>query len=92
MSRCGSPKDRDRLRFSLTSEAGLNDGSAFPFVMLGLGVVGLHEMGNIGWKWVAVDVIWAIGAGLAIGALLGTLIGYLVLYLRRVASRSHRAG
>ena len=29
--------DRDRLRFSLTGEGGLNDGTAFPFVMLGLG-------------------------------------------------------
>ena len=30
------PWDRDRLRFALTGEAGLNDGTAFPFVMLGL--------------------------------------------------------
>lgn len=79
-----SPKDRNRLRFSLTSEAGLNDGTAFPFVMLGLGVVGLHEIGNFGWKWLAIDLFWAIGAGLGLGALFGTLIGYLVLYLRRV--------
>ena len=33
------PGDRDRLRFDLTCEAGLNDGSAFPFVMLGLGLL-----------------------------------------------------
>lgn len=77
------PWDRDRLRFSLTGEAGLNDGSAFPFVMLGLGLLGLHELGAFGWRWVAVDVIWAIGGGIAIGGLLGMLIGYLVLYLRR---------
>jgi sodium/hydrogen antiporter len=31
------PHDRDRLRFSLSGEGGLNDGAAFPFVMLGLG-------------------------------------------------------
>ena len=30
--------DRDRLRFGLTGEAGLNDGTAFPFVMLGMGL------------------------------------------------------
>jgi sodium/hydrogen antiporter len=29
--------DRDRLRFSITAEAGLNDGTAFPFVLLGQG-------------------------------------------------------
>jgi NhaP-type Na+/H+ or K+/H+ antiporter len=58
--------DRDRVRFGLTGEGGLNDGSAFPFVMLGLGLMGLHEMGKgagaggpliysgplaAGWRW-----------------------------------------
>ena len=41
--------DRDRLRFSLTGEGGLNDGVAFPFVMLGLGLLGLHDLGTGGW-------------------------------------------
>jgi sodium/hydrogen antiporter len=31
------PQDRSRLRVALTGEGGLNDGTAFPFVMLGLG-------------------------------------------------------
>ena len=74
--------DRDQLRFSLTGEGGLNDGTAFPFVMLGLGLLGVHELGVFGWRWIAVDVIWAGGAGLLIGALLGTAIGKLVVYLR----------
>jgi sodium/hydrogen antiporter len=77
------PTDRDRLRFTLTGEAGLNDGTAFPFVMLGLGLMGLHELGGWGWRWLAVDVLWAVIAGLGIGALLGTLVGRLVIYLRR---------
>ncbi|HEX9936209.1 MAG TPA: cation:proton antiporter [Longimicrobium sp.] len=76
------PADRDRLRFGLTGEAGLNDGMAFPFVMLGLGLLGLHDLGAGGWRWVAVDVVWAVAAGVATGALLGTLVGRLVLYLR----------
>ncbi|MDQ3700316.1 MAG: cation:proton antiporter [Chloroflexota bacterium] len=75
--------DRDRVRFSLTGEAGLNDGTAFPFVMLGLGLLQLHSLGTFGWRWLAVDVLWAGAAGLGIGALLGTLVGRLVLYLRR---------
>jgi NhaP-type Na+/H+ or K+/H+ antiporter len=33
------PGDRDQLRYILTCEAGMNDGSAFPFVMLGLGLL-----------------------------------------------------
>ncbi len=32
--------DRDRLRFCLTGEGGLNDGAAFPFVMLAWGCSG----------------------------------------------------
>ena len=74
--------DRDRLRFSLTGEGGLNDGAAFPFVMLGLGLLGQHDLGTGGWRWLAVDVLWAVGGGLLIGGALGTLIGRLVVYLR----------
>ena len=77
------PGDQDKLRFALTGEGGLNDGSAFPFVMLGLGLLGLHDLGAGGWRWLAVDVVWATGAGLACGWLLGIAIGRLVLYLRR---------
>jgi NhaP-type Na+/H+ or K+/H+ antiporter len=77
-----SPVDRDRLRFSLTGEGGLNDGAAFPFVMLGLGLLGLHDLGAWGWRWLAVDVLWATAGGLLIGAAMGALIGRLVVYLR----------
>lgn len=79
----GDPFDRDRLRFSLTGEAGLNDGTAFPFVMLGLGLLGLHDLGVGGWRWLAVDVLWAVGGGLLVGTAIGTLVGRVVLYLRR---------
>ena len=77
------PEDRDRLRFALTGEAGLNDGTAFPFVLLGLGLLGVRDLGGSLWRWFAVDVLWGVVAGLFIGALLGTLVGRLVLYLRR---------
>ena len=76
------PGDRDRLRFSLSGEGGLNDGAAFPFVMLGLGLLGLHDLGPAGWRWLAVDVLWALVGGLVIGGLLGALIGKLVVHLR----------
>jgi NhaP-type Na+/H+ or K+/H+ antiporter len=76
--------DTDRLRFGLTGEAGLNDGTAFPFVMLGLGLLGLHGLGANGWRWALVDVLWAVTGGLGIGWALGSAVGRLVVYLRRV--------
>jgi NhaP-type Na+/H+ or K+/H+ antiporter len=77
------PADSDRLRFGLTGEASLNDGTAFPFVMLGLGLLGLHDLGENGWRWIAIDLVWAVAAGLGTGIVLGTLVGRLVLYLRK---------
>ena len=76
------PADRDRVRFSLTGEGGLNDGAAFPFVFLGLGLLGLRDLGVNGGRWLTLDVLWAISGGLLIGGLLGAMIGKLVIYLR----------
>ncbi len=72
----------DRMRFSLAGEGALNDGSAFPFVLLGLGLLGLHPLGHGGWRWLGVDLLWATAGGLLVGALLGTLVGKLVVHLR----------
>lgn len=77
------PGDRDRLRFSLTCEAGMNDGSAFPVVMLGLGLLGLHELGAGGWRWFAVDLVWATAAGIALGVVAGVALAHGVAALRR---------
>ena len=74
--------DRDRVRFGLTGEGALNDGSAFPFVMLGLGLLGLHELGEGGWRWWAVDVLWSVVGGLGLGYLMGAIVGRAILYLR----------
>lgn len=75
--------DAEPVRLGLTGEAGLNDGSAFPFVMLGLGLMGLHDVGASGWRWLTVDLVWAVAAGLGVGTLCGAGVGKLVLYLRR---------
>jgi NhaP-type Na+/H+ or K+/H+ antiporter len=77
------PTDRDRLRFGLTGEAGLNDGAAFPFVILGLALLGGEQLGQLGWRWLLIDVLYAGAGGLATGWLLGTLVGRVVIYLRR---------
>ncbi len=77
------PTDRDPLRFSLTGEAGMNDGTAFPLVMLGLGLLGLHEIGVNATRWLALDFFWATIFGLAIGGITGTLIARFILNLRK---------
>ena len=76
------PGDRDQLRFTLTCEAGMNDGSAFPFVMLGMGLLGLHDLGDFGLSWVLVDVLWATLAGIAIGVISGVALARLGWKLR----------
>ncbi len=76
------PGDRDKLRFALTGEAGLNDGTTMPFVLLGLGLLGYHETGEFGLRWFTVDVMWAVLMGAGLGYLLGFMVGRLVLYLR----------
>jgi len=74
--------DRDRLRFSLTGEGGLNDGTAFPFVLLGLAMLGFYDMGLGGGSWLAIDVLWSMAGGLGLGGAAGAAIGKLVIYLR----------
>ncbi|MDO9494618.1 MAG: cation:proton antiporter [Nocardioides sp.] len=73
----------DEVRFALTSEAGLNDGLAFPFVYLAIlvaaGGFGLAESGEwLGWYLVGKVVI-----GVVVGVAAGWALG-------RVAFRSNR--
>ncbi len=76
------PGDRDQLRFTLTCEAGMNDGSTFPFVMLGMGMLGLHELGEFGLRWALIDVLWATVAGIAIGVASGVALAHVARTLR----------
>ncbi|WP_043444446.1 cation:proton antiporter [Arthrobacter sp. L77] len=66
----------DEVRFGLTSEAGLNDGLAFPFVYLAilLSTVGLAPSA---WfpEWILLDVLWRIIIGCAFGVGIGMLLG-----------------
>lgn len=76
--------DRDQLRFTLTCEAGMNDGSAFPFVMLGMGLLGLHEIGDYGLQWILVDMLWATLSGIVIGVVAGVALARLGWKLREL--------
>lgn len=86
------PKDSDRVRMTLSAESGMNDGTAFPFVFLGLGLLGLHDLGTGGWRWVAVDLLWAGLGGLAIGWCYGFALGKGVMWLQRRMGVATRYG
>jgi sodium/hydrogen antiporter len=74
-----SPNQEDEVRFSLTSEAGLNDGLAFPFVYaaIAIGLTGLGP-GEWFWSWLAVDLLYRVVAGVACGWAIGWLLGRLI--------------
>ncbi|XHX78600.1 MAG: cation:proton antiporter [Stenomitos frigidus ULC029] len=78
-----NPFDRDELRFGLTSEGGLNDALAFPFVYFGL-----HWLENDNWQtwfgqWVAIDVVWAIAAGIVMGIVVARTVQWVDRRLQR---------
>jgi NhaP-type Na+/H+ or K+/H+ antiporter len=68
----------DEARFALTSEAGLNDGLAFPFTYAAI-AISLAGVAPAGWltEWVVVDVLWRLGVGTAGGLAVGWLMGRL---------------
>ena len=85
----------DEVRFGLTSEAGLNDALAFPFVYAA--VLLADEDGGIGsWigRWLAYEVLYKVGVGLLVGIGVGRVLGKLVFSSRRRSLRlsEHREG
>ncbi|WP_030772392.1 cation:proton antiporter [Streptomyces sp. NRRL F-2664] len=92
--RVGEPTDadddEDEVRFCLTSEAGLNDGLAFPFVLaaLALAAVPAGQSGT-SWitHWVLVDVLARIAVGVGMGVVTGWLLGRMFFRARPSALR-----
>ncbi len=80
----GPPKggEEDEVRFGLTSEAGFNDGLAFPFVNLAI-ALGLAATTDEPWLlgWVGHSVLWEIGAGIVGGWLVGHAFGWLTFHI-----------
>jgi len=68
----------DEARFALTSEAGLNDALAFPFVYaaIAISIVGVAPQEWLG-EWVLLDVLWRLSAGCVVGLGAGWLLGKL---------------
>lgn len=70
----------DPVRFALTTEAGLNDGLAFPFVYLAINAA---KNGNTfgAWlgPWAAYDLAYRVAMGILVGIAIGWLLGHYVL-------------
>lgn len=70
---------KDETRFALTSEAGLNDGLAFPFTYLAIAVL-FSGVAPANWfgEWFLVDVLYRIVVGAVVGGALGWVLAVAV--------------
>ncbi|OZM72018.1 cation transporter [Amycolatopsis antarctica] len=84
----GEQDDEDEARFGLTSEAGLNDGLAFPFAYAAIAIsaVGVAPSGWLP-HWLGVDVLWRLACGLLIGLVTGWLLRKLFFAARSATFR-----
>ncbi|RXF67068.1 cation:proton antiporter [Arcticibacter tournemirensis] len=75
-------KEKNEVRFALTAEAGMNDGTAFPFTWLAI-VVFMIQSGATPdlSEWLYKDLLYRIVIGIACGFIIARLVALLVFYL-----------
>lgn len=78
------PEAEGEVRFALTSEAGLNDGLAFPFVWAAV-FLATDPVGEWGLRWLGWELLGKIALGVVVGALVGRLLA-LLAFESRVSS------
>lgn len=81
----GPPGEEEggEARFALTTEAGLNDGLAFPVVVLAVALSTAPS--SVEWEhWLTYEVIWKLGCGLALGMIAGRVFSWLSFRLPRI--------
>ena len=73
---------RGELKFALTSEAGLNDGLAFPFTNLAIAMAMVGTDPSL-WieSWLLVNVLYELVVGIAVGVGLGYVLARIILNL-----------
>ncbi len=79
--------DEDEVRFALTSEAGLNDGLAFPFVHAAVALAVVGSGAEWAGEWLLRDVGYKIVAGVVVGYVVGRLFARFFFQARRVSLR-----
>jgi NhaP-type Na+/H+ or K+/H+ antiporter len=73
-------EEEDEVRFSLTAEAGLNDGLAFPFTYMAIAIaIAGPAPGNWIGSWFLVNVLYKLGVGFVVGLLLGWVLARTIL-------------
>ncbi|MFI1472413.1 cation:proton antiporter [Streptomyces wuyuanensis] len=85
-----SEQDDDEVRFTLTSEAGLNDGLAFPFVLAAMAMAAVPAAGwSTDWiaGWFLTDLLAKVAIGVAAGLVTGRLLGWMFFHAKPSAVR-----
>jgi NhaP-type Na+/H+ or K+/H+ antiporter len=84
--------ERHEVRFALTSEAGLNDGLAFPFVYAAIFLVEKGTSWSWVGQWVAYELVGKVVIGFAVGAFVGWALAKLAFRARRASLRLAEQG
>jgi NhaP-type Na+/H+ or K+/H+ antiporter len=78
------------VRFTLTAEAGLNDGLAFPFVHLGLLIAGAGLLSTeLAAEWAMRDLLYRVAVGAGAGAAIGWALGKILFDFPRENALAH---
>jgi len=75
-------REEEEIRFALTSEAGLNDGLAFPFTNMAvvMAIAGSDPANWLG-AWLLVDVVYKLSVGTLLGIATGAILARIVIAL-----------
>ncbi|NYJ74787.1 cation:proton antiporter [Allobranchiibius huperziae] len=74
--------EKDEVRFALTSEAGLNDGAAFPFVYASIFLLTMGSVGHWWVRWIGWEVVGKTVVGIAAGWAVGRLLSLVAFRIR----------
>lgn len=84
--------EHDEVRFALTSEGGLNDGLAFPWVWAAILLVTLGPVSQWLPRWIAWELVGKVAVGFLVGAFTGWVLSWLAFRVRRRSLRLAEQG